>query len=223
VIVDLLVCGVLLVGLGIGLGRGLVGPLFTEGSIFIALILVTHLPINLESLPGALRFGLGAIAVFILGFMIRMLAGPLVRMLEKLPLIRQVNTAAGVVVHTVLAFVLLYVTLGVLLDFDHDVYPMLASGVATARQIQDLRDQVQHNPALRTSIDDKKLQQQEQTAGNGTVPFNALSRAEGFLDFYVHEVRGPLVESKLAPIVNSLGKGLPFVGHPRPYLTTPEH
>lgn len=220
-IIDLIICGVLLLGLGIGLGRGLVAPLFTEGSLFIALFVVTHVPFSLDSVPGPVRFGIGAAAVFAIGMLIRMLAGPLVALLERLPFIRTINTVAGAVVHTLLAFILMYVTLGVLLDFDRNLYPMLSSGVATARQIQDLRDQVKRDPALRTSVDDKKLQQQQQSAGSGSVPFNALARAEGFLDFYIREVRGPLVDSKLAPIVNSVGKDLPFVGHPRPYLTAP--
>lgn len=219
---DLIILGALLLALGIGIARGLIAPLFSEGAFLVSWFAVTHVPLSLESLPVPIRIGIAGVAIFLVAILVRMLAGPVVLFLERLPVIREANSVAGAIVHTLLIFVVLYVSLGVLLDFDRDVYPMLAGGVATARQIADLRHEVQKHPVLKASVDDSKLAQEQQKAGSGSVPFDALTKAEGFLDFYVHQVRQPLLESRLAPILNRIGAGLPVVGKQRPYFAGAE-
>jgi hypothetical protein len=46
-----------------------------------------------------------------------------------------------------------------------------------------------------------------------------VRQVEGFLSFYDTYIRGPLLSSRAAPLINRWGAGLPFVGHQRPYLT----
>ena len=50
-----------------------------------------------------------------------------------------------------------------------------------------------------------------------------LRKAEGFLDFYVTNIRNPLIDSRIAPIINRVGEKFPVIGTPRPYLSGAKH
>jgi hypothetical protein len=198
----------------------LIGPLVTEGAFLVALYLVLHLHGLFDGfLPiGFLRSGISMVMVFLLTFVLRLVARPLVMFWRMIPPLRAVDAPLGAVVHGFIAFVLIYLTLGVILDFDRGVYPLLRAGVASADAIEGYRKSVQRQPLLNGFVDDQRLKQLVQQAGPSPLPMQQVRQVEGFLNFYDRDIRSPLLTSRAAPAINSGGGHLPFVGHPRPYL-----
>jgi uncharacterized membrane protein required for colicin V production len=220
-IADLVILVFLLIGIYIGLSRGLIGPLVTEGAFLVALYLVLRLHGLFDGFLaiGFLRTGLSIVLVFLLTFFLRLLARPLVMVWNMIPPLRVIDKPLGAVVHGLIALVLLYLALGVVLDFDRSVYPLLKAGVATANAIENYRQSVQKQPLLNGYLNDQQLKQLEQQAGPSPLPMQQVRQVEGFLNFYDSCIRTPLLTSRAAPGINRVGAGLPMVGHPRPYLT----
>ncbi len=137
-IADLVIILALLIGVYIGISRGFAGPLISEGAFLIALFVVLHLHGLVDGfLPiGIARSGLTVVLVFVLSIALRLLARPLVMVWRTVPLLRAIDAPLGAVAHGLLAFVLLYLALGVVLDFDRNVYPLLRASTATAEQIE---------------------------------------------------------------------------------------
>lgn len=218
---DFVILGVLLVGIYIGISRGLIGPLVTEGAFLIAIYLTLHLHGLVDGLVpiGFFRTGFSIVAVIILTLAIRLLGRPIVMLWNLVPPLKASDALLGGFFHAAMALVLLYLGLGVILDFDRGVYPLLKAGVATAEQIDAYRQAVQHQPLLNGFVDDKRLQQLVQQAGPNPLPMQQVRQVEGFLNFYDHEIRTPLLTSRAAPVINHLGSGLPIIGHSRPYLS----
>jgi len=197
------------------------GPLLTEGAFVMSWILDTRLvmPVAGAFIPiSPIRTGVGVVIFFGLAILIRVLARPIYVILQRLPITRHIDSPAGAVVHGLVGLLLMYLLLGVILDFDRNVYPMLAAGVATAQQINDYQRAIQDRPYLKGVIDEQQLKQQQAQAITKPIPVDALQKAEKFLDFYINDVRNPLLDSHLAPIINRVGEKFPIVGQHRPYL-----
>jgi hypothetical protein len=219
---DLVILGILLGAIYVGIARGLWGPLLTEGAFLISFFVDSRLvmPVAGAFVPGGpIRTAVGVVLFFGLAIVIRVLSRPLYVILQRLPITRHIDQPAGAVVHGLVGLLLLYMLLGLILDFDRNVYPMLAAGVATAQQINDYQQAIQDRPYLKGVVDEQQLKQQQAQAVPKPIPVDALQKAEKFLDFYVNDVRKPLLDSHLAPIINRVGEKFPIVGHPRPNLS----
>ena len=222
--VDAVILLVLVLAILIGLRQGLVRPLVGEASFLVAILLSVQFHGLFEALVPKVvpRFLVGFIAVVALSFALGLAARPLVNLLRRLPIIRQVDVAAGVLLHGLLAFVLTYVVVGAVIDFDSHVYPMLVTGSVTVQQIQDYRHVIFSNPITRAYAGGERLdeaQREAQQAPDQSLSLASFQRLAQILDLYVTEVREPMLRSRLAPLVNRIGGHLPIVGHPRPYIT----
>ncbi|MFN2462680.1 MAG: CvpA family protein [Candidatus Dormibacteria bacterium] len=218
-VADLVIVVVLLLGVYIGLARGLYGPLASEGALVMAVYAVSRLHTWIDSWLQVLgRLVVSAVLVLFLAFLLRLALSPVVAALRRAPLTSTLDRPTGGLVHGVAALLLLYLCIGVVLDFDRNVYPLLEAGVLTAHQLQDYRQAVEQRPWLKGYVDDQALRRQQAEAANQNVTVDTVARVEGFLNFYLADVREPLLHSRLAPIINYLGGLVPMVGHPRPYL-----
>ena len=218
-VADLVILLILLLGVYIGIARGLVGPLLSEGAFVVALVVVTHLHTGIDGfLPIPGRLVVSAVLVGVLAWLLRLAASPLAVAARRIPGIRTLDAPLGGVVHGLAAFVLVYLALGMVLDFDRNVYPLLQAGVVTATQLQQYRQAVEQRPWLSGFVDQQAITQQEAQAASQPVTVDTVARVEGFLNFYLNSIRKPLLVSRLAPIINTLGARLPVVGHSRPYL-----
>jgi uncharacterized membrane protein required for colicin V production len=219
-VVDAIIALTVALALLWGLSRGLVQPLISELSFVIAVVIATRFHSQIEKvLPSAIpSWAASTVIVMGLTFGIGFASRPLVGILRSIPFIGSIDRTAGAVVHGVLAFVLVYLAIGALLDFDSKVYPMLRSGQVTAAQVRDYRRLVEQNPLAGSAADKQKLAQAEADAQKQPIPLSSFQQLEGFLNFYVHDIREPMTQSRLAPIVNNIGGRLPVIGHPRPYL-----
>jgi hypothetical protein len=218
-VADLVILLVLLFGVYLGLARGLYGPLATEGAFVLALVVVANLHTGLDaSLPVAGRLAVSAVLVGVLTFLMRLALSPVVAVLRRAPVLGRIDRPAGGVAHGLAALLLVYLLLGLVLDFDRNVYPLLQAGVVTAHQLQDYRQAVNQRPWLRGFVDDQALRAQQAQAARQPVTVDTVARVEGFLNFYLQTVRNPLLQSRIAPIINRLGGQVPLIGHPRPYL-----
>ena len=135
-VADLVIALVLLSAIYIGIARGLWGPLLTEGAFVIAFVVDTRVVMpGVANMVGAgpIRTAAGVVVFFVIGIAIRFLAKPVYLALQRLPITRHIDEPAGAIVHGLVGVVLVYLLLGVILDFDRNVYPMLAAGVATAQ------------------------------------------------------------------------------------------
>jgi hypothetical protein len=220
-VADLVITLVLLLGVYIGLARGLFGPLATEGALVFSIWVVSRLHTGLDAaLPVAGRLAVSAGLVVILAFLLRLALGPVVALLRRAPLLGRLDRPAGALAHGLAALLLMYLGLGLVLDFDRNVYPLLQAGVLTAHQLQQYQQAVDQRPWLKGYVDEHALQQQQAQARAARQPVtvDSVARVEGFLNFYLVDLRRPLLQSRIAPVINYLEGGLPGVGHPRPYL-----
>ncbi|GAC1331206.1 MAG: hypothetical protein NVSMB17_09130 [Candidatus Dormibacteria bacterium] len=218
-VADLVIVMILLIGVYIGLARGLYGPLATEGALVLAVFLVSRLHTGFDSwLPLAGRLAVSVVLVAILVFLVRLALSPVVAVLRRAPLIGPLDRPAGGVVHGLAGLLLMYLLLGAILDFDRNVYPLLQAGVLTAHQLQEYQHAVEQRPWLRGYTDEQALRRQQAEAANQRVTVDTVARVDAFLNFYLTDVRQPLLKSRLAPIINYLGGLVPAIGHPRPYL-----
>jgi hypothetical protein len=217
---DLVILLALLVGVFVGLTRGFIGPLITEGAFLVAIFITVHVHSQFDAfLPvGWLRTGFAVLMVIVLTAALRFLARPLIALWRAIPPLRIVDAPLGAVAHAFAVFVLIYLGLGVVLDFDRGAYPLLKAAVGTANAIDAYRQAVQQQPLLSGLIDDKVLKQLAQQAGPSPLPMQQVRQTEGFLNFYDQYIRKPLLTSKLAPFINRMGASLPIVGRSRPYL-----
>lgn len=218
-VADLVILLALLAGVYLGLARGLFGPLATEGALVAAIVLVTHVHTGVDSfLPVAGRVAVSVVLVILLTWLMRMALSPVVGVLQRSPLTGRVDRPAGGVTHGLVAFLLMYLLLGLILDFDRNVFPLLQAGVVTAHQLQDYQKAVDQRPWLSGFVDQGALRRQQAAAASQPVTVDAIARVEGFLNFYLQDIRNPLLKSRLAPIINNLGSQVPAIGHHRPYL-----
>jgi hypothetical protein len=219
-VADLIILMVLLSAIYIGIARGLWGPLMTEGAFLAAFLIDIWIvmPVVSRSVTAPFRTFIGILVFFALGTVLRFLLRPIYIMLQRLPITRRIHEPAGAVLHGFVAFVVMYLILGVILDFDRHVYPIVVSGVATAQAIDDLQQAVTDRPYLAGVVNQNVLKDLKNQALPKPISQDALRTAEHSLDNYITWVRDPLIASHLAPIINSVGGKLPFIGHQRPYL-----
>ena len=218
-VADLVIVLLLVLGIYVGVARGLYGPLATEGSFVAAILLVSRLHTGIDSfLPVGARLVISAFLVFVLTALLRLALSPIVAVLRRAPGLGRIDSPAGGVVHGLAAFLVIYLALGLVLDFDRNVYPLLRAGLVSAHQLQQYEAAVQQRPWLKGYVDQQALKQQEVQAARAPVTVDAIARVEGFLNFYLQDVRNPLLKSRLAPDINYLGSLIPVIGRPRPYL-----
>jgi uncharacterized membrane protein required for colicin V production len=219
-VADAVIAGIILLAIYWGLRRGLIGPLVGEACFVIAFVIVTRFHSQLASfLPSAIpQFATTAVLLIAITFICGLLTRPLVALIRRLPLVGSADRTAGMVAHGLLAFILVYLVVGAILDFDRQIYPVLISARATAEQVQTYRDAVNSNPVVRLLVNQKGIDAAQQQAGGEPLPLSKFQQIEGFLDFYIKHVREPMSVSRLAPIVNNVGANLPFIGHSRPYM-----
>lgn len=216
---DAVILLVLALALYWGLRRGLIRPLVSE-AIFVVALVVTgllHRPVE-ELLPRVPAFLVSPVMVLVISLALGVLVRPIVAMIRLLPFVAVMDTWAGIVVHGLVAFILVYVVIGAVIDFDGYVYPVLRTGVVTAHDIQRYRDAVSANPALRPWSNDDQARQAQVLATVHPIPLSAVRQVADALDFYVRYLRDPLEHSHIGPILNSAGSHLPFIGHHREYL-----
>lgn len=218
-VADLVILLVLLAGVYLGLARGLFGPLATEGALIASIVLVSNLHTGVDSfLPVAGRVAVSLVLVAALTWLMRTALSPVVGALQRSPVTGRVDRPAGGVSHGLVALLLMYLLLGLILDFDRNVFPLLQAGVVTAHQLQDYQKAVDQRPWLSGFVDKDALRRQQAAAATQPVTVDTVARVEGFLNFYLEDIRNPLLKSRIAPIINNLGSQVPAIGHHRPYL-----
>ena len=218
---DLVILLVLLSAVYIGIARGLWSPLLTEGAFIFSFVLTTSLvaPVVGGFIgAGPVRTVVLGLVIIVIAIVLRVLARPVYYALQRLPITRRIDAPAGAVVHGFVGLVIVYLLLGLVLDFDRYVYPLVAGGVATVRQIEDYRQALEARPYLRGVADDQQLKQAEAQAAPAPITSDNLRKVEKVLDFYVKNIREPMLESRLAPIVNDVGARIPVIGKARAYM-----
>jgi hypothetical protein len=207
-----------------GLRRGLIQPLMGEVAFLLAIAISVQFHGFFEALVPKVvpRFMVGFLTVIVLSFGLGLAAQPLVKVIRALPIVRDLDIVAGAIFHGLIAFVLLYLAVGAIVDFDSRVYPMVASGNVSAGNVRDYYKMILSNPVTRAYAGGEKIDEalrQIDQQPNHAIPLSQFQKLAQILDFYVKDVREPMLHSRLAPVINSIGGHIPLIGHPRPYLT----
>jgi len=198
----------------------LFGPLlFEAGFIFAYIIASTYRSTFASFVPPAVpQWAITTIVVIFITFGLAIALRIPVGIIRRMPMISPMDRTAGLIAHGIIAFVLVYLAIGAILDFDRQIYPFLIAGRATAQQVQSYRDAVDSNPVIRPLVNQTAIDSAQSQASSGPLPLAKFQETERFLDFYIKYIREPMTVSRLAPIVNSVGGNLPLIGHSRPYL-----
>jgi hypothetical protein len=115
----------------------------------------------------------------------------------------------------------LYVALLGTLTVDAWLDPIHGKAVIGSQEIAALQVLAKANPVLSVFASPTMLQGLLDSAtAKGAVSGDQISQADATLGFYEQKVRPELLQSRIVPVVLSIGEKLPFIGRP---ATLPTH
>ncbi len=222
---DLVILGSLGAAILFGLIKGAIRPFLLELAFLIALMFASRYQGQIAQALGPRSFLQGTALVLLTAALVTIaLAWParfIASLLVRLPGLGALDHLAGVMVHGVIGFGLLYLLLTAAITLGRALDPVLeAKGELHPAEIQRLAADTGQDPLLKLSLDQAALRNLEEEAQRAPVTLRHLERAEPLVSFYIHTLRVPLKASQLTPVVLRVGERLPVIGKPAPPLPT---
>jgi hypothetical protein len=213
--IDVLIVAALGLGIFFGWSRGVIQPLLAEaGFLLTAAFLLTHPGALNGHVPQGVSTPVALLAVTLGGgFLAGIVAGVVARIAHRLPLVRQLDAGLGIVLHTLVAFVLVYLALSFLAVLNNVFTPLGDLDRIGPAAITALQGQVASNPALGTVVSQRTLEQLKLQAAAQPLQASALGDLGQMATFYDESVRPELARSRLAPLILDVGSHLPLIGH----------
>jgi hypothetical protein len=213
-VADIVIVAFILLGALIGFSRGFVLPLLAVGGALFGIALLFTGPFS-GSLPSGTE-GLGAAAIALgIGAMLFTRVGMfLVGLIHRFGLLKKVDKVLGIPIGMATAAVALYVALLGTLTVDAWLDPIHGKAAIGTQEIAALQTLAKANPTLSVFASPTMLQALLESATKGAVSGDQISQADAALGFYEQKVRPELLQSRIVPIVLSVGEKLPFIGRP---------
>jgi hypothetical protein len=214
-VADIAIVGFVLLGALIGFSRGFVLPLVAVGGALFGLALLFTGPYK-GSLPsGTAGLGAGAIALGLGGMLFTRVGMVAVGLIHRFGLLKKVDKVLGIPIGMATAAVALYVALLGTLTVDAWLDPIHGKAAIGTQEIAALQVLAKANPVLSVFASPTMLQALlESAAAKGPVSGDQLSQADAALGFYEQRVRPELLQSRIVPLVLTIGEKLPFIGRP---------
>lgn len=212
---DIVIVVFVLLGALIGFSKGFVLPLVAVGGALFGMALLFTGPLN-GSLPsGSAGLGAGAIALGLGGMLFARVGMVAVGLIHRFGLLKKVDKVLGIPIGMATAAVALYVALLGTLTVDAWLDPIHGKAAIGTQEIAALQVLAKANPVLSVFASPTMLQTLlESAAAKGPVSGDQLSQADAALGFYEQKVRPELLQSRIVPLVLTIGEKLPFIGRP---------
>ena len=212
---DIVIVVFVLLGALIGFSKGFVLPLVAVGGALFGMALLFTGPLN-GSLPsGSAGLGAGAIALGLGGMLFARVGMVAVGLIHRFGLLKKVDKVLGIPIGMATAAVALYVALLGTLTVDAWLDPIHGKAGIGTQEIAALQVLAKANPTLSVFASPTMLQALlESAAAKGPLSGDQLSQADSALGFYEQKVRPELLQSRIVPVVLTIGEKLPFIGRP---------
>ena len=212
---DIVIVVFVLLGALIGFSKGFVLPLVAVGGALFGMALLFTGPLN-GSLPsGSAGLGAGAIALGLGGMLFARVGMVAVGLIHRFGLLKKVDKVLGIPIGMATAAVALYVALLGTLTVDAWLDPIHGKAAIGTQEIAALQVLAKANPVLSVFASPTMLQTLlESAAAKGPLSGDQLSQADAALGFYEQKVRPELLQSRIVPLVLTIGEKLPFIGRP---------
>ena len=212
---DIVIVAFILLGALIGFSKGFVIPLLAVGGALFGIALLFTGPFS-GSLPsGTAGLGAGAIALGIGAMLFTRVGMFLVGLIHRFGLLKKVDKVLGIPIGMATAAVALYVALLGTLTVDAWLDPIHGKPAIGTTDIAALQTLAKANPTISVFASPTMLQALlESAAAKGPLSGDQLSQADAALGFYEQKVRPELLQSRIVPLVLSVGEKLPVIGRP---------
>jgi hypothetical protein len=214
-VADIAIVAFILLGALIGFSKGFVLPALAVGGALFGIALLFTGPFS-GSLPsGTAGLGAGAIALGIGAMLFTRVGMFLVGLIHRFGLLKKVDKVLGIPIGMATAAVALYVALLGTLTVDAWLDPIHGKAAIGPQEIAALQVLAKANPTLSVFASPTMLQTLlESVSAKGPLSGDQLSQADAALGFYEQKVRPELLQSRIVPVVLTLGEKLPFIGRP---------
>lgn len=216
---DLVIIGVVLFGALAGWRKGFVLPLVAVGGALFSIAALYAGPLNGMVPTGTLGLGLGVVALFIGGALLGRVGGALVSLVYRFQLLRRVDKIVGIPLGAVTATVAVYVALLGTLALDGWLAPLHGKEAIEVQDISAIQALAAANPALGIFADPAVLKAMATAATSSPVAADQLAKFDATLAFYEQTIRPQLLQSRIAPLLLSVGESLPLIGRPAEFPT----
>ena len=212
---DIVIVAFILLCALIGFSKGFVVPLLAVGGALFGIALLFTGPFS-GSLPsGTAGLGAGAIALGIGAMLFTRVGMFLVGLIHRFGLLKKVDKVLGIPIGMATAAVALYVALLGTLTVDAWLDPIHGKAAIGTQEIAALQTMAKANPTLSVFASPTMLQALLESAGaKGALSGDQLSEADAALGFYEQKIRPELLQSRIVPLVLSVGEKLPVIGRP---------
>src|SRR5215210_1728921 len=209
---DLVIIGAILFGAIAGWRKGFVLPLIALGGAVLAIASLYAGPLNGMVPTGTAGLGLGAAALFVGGALLGRVGGFLVGVIYRFGAPRRLDRIVGIPLGAVTATVAVYVALLGTLALDGWLSPLHGKAKIELTDIAAVQALAAANPALGMFADPAVLKAMASAATSSPVAADQLAKFDATLAFYENSVRPELLQSRIVPLLLSLGESLPLIG-----------
>jgi hypothetical protein len=219
-IIDLAVALFLVLALILGYQRGVIQPLMSEIFFFGALLVIFwfHDQYTAEMAKVAhLNAVLSVFAALILAIIMGAIGGAIGGAFHRIEAIRGVDGLLGIFVHAGVTLVVAYLAISALVTLDNAFQPTLRSASLTLAQVNKLETSILSNPITSAMVSKQDLQALKDAAAKPAgAHIDSIAGIHQLQQIYTDFMQPQLHGSRTVPIILSIGRHLPFIGHVGP-------
>jgi len=219
-VADLVIAAVIVLGAIVGFRKGFVMPLVAQGGALLTLAALYAGPLTGALPSGAAGLGAGVAALFVGGVVFSTVGSIAIGFVHKLPVLERFDKVVGIPLGMATAAVSLYVALLGTLALDGWLEPLHGKAAIGPKEVAAFQTIAAANPTFAAFADPAMLKRLAQSAAKAPVPSDQLAQFDNALAIYEQTVRPELLQSKIAPVLLSVGAQLPLIGRP---ATLPAH
>ena len=219
-IIDVVILGLLVIALIIGYQRGVIQPLMAEIFFFGTLLVVfrfhdqyTNEMQKIAHLSPVLSIFLAIILAIVMGA----IGGAIGGAFHRLESIRGIDGLLGIFVHVAVTLVVVYLAISALVVLDNAFEPTLRSASLSVAQVSKLETWIESNPITAAMVSKQDLKAlKDAAAGAAGANLNNVQGIHQLQQIYTSFLQPQLHSSRSVPIILSIGRHLPFIGHVGP-------
>ena len=218
-IIDVIVVLVVVVALILGFQRGVIQPLMAEIFFFGTLLVLFRFHDQYTTLLG--RFHLNAVfSVFvalIIAVILGAVGGAIGGAFKRMEAIRGVDGLLGIVVHTAVSLVIVYLAVSALVTLDNAFEPAMKTATLTLAQVNQLENQILSNPITAVMVSKPEMNDLKKKAASGNAArLDSVNGIHQLQQIFTALLQPQLHGSRAVPFILGFGQHLPFIGHVGP-------
>jgi len=218
-VLDIAIVLAVLAGIVAGWRRGFLVPVVAQIGVLLGLTFVYAGPLSANVPSGPLGLGAGAVAATAGGYILGSVGAFGIGLMYRFAPLRRMDHVLGVPLGAVAASATVYLSLLGAVTVDGWLGPLHDKGTLTQPDIAQLQAVIAANPAAGAVMDPYALAALAKAAATAPITMEQLAKVNAALSFYETNVRPALVQSRIGPLVLSLGADLPIIGRHVEYPT----